>query len=106
MNVTDFASNSCSICAEVYEKSTGHDAVRLDCQHTFGRRCIKKIALRSALCPECGLGAIPAELSERPTHRTILPRNPAAIGCLIMLWFAVANYTFLLLEAIMDHIRP
>ena len=98
MNVNDVTINSCLICSDVFAKSTGHDAVRLDCQHAFGRKCIKKAALRSTLCPECGLSSIPAELSASPKVRTVVVSNPLSIACYILFCLGVLNALALVLE--------
>ena len=55
----------CSICHDSYEESSGHDVVRLNCQHAFGRKCIIHWALENNICPDCGLKTIPAEFSGR-----------------------------------------
>ena len=99
MNVNNSTSNSCLICSDAFEKSTGHDAVRLDCQHAFGRRCIKKAALKSALCPECGLGSIPAEISARPKVRAVSVSHPLSIACNFLFSLGVLNALALALEA-------
>lgn len=52
----------CSICLETYKESTGHDAVRLGCQHAFGRKCIQTWASQSTKCPACRSIFSPASL--------------------------------------------
>lgn len=106
MNVINPTSNSCLICSDVFEKSTEHDAVRLDCQHAFGRSCIKKAALKSVLCPECGVGSIPAELSARPKVRTVVVSNPLSIACYVLFGLGVLNTLALVLEANSHLSRP
>lgn len=106
MIVNNPTSNSCLICSEVFEKSTGHDAVRLDCQHAFGRSCIKKAALKSVLCPECGEGSIPAELSARPKVRTVVVSNPLSIACYILFGLGVLNALALVLEMNLHPSQP
>ena len=65
MNIRYSTEEFCSICYDSYEESPGHDAVRLNCQHAFGRKCIIHWALESNKCPVCGLETIPAELRGR-----------------------------------------
>ena len=65
MNIRYSTEEFCSICYDSYEESPGHDAVRLNCQHAFGRKCIVHWALESNKCPVCGLATIPAELRGR-----------------------------------------
>ena len=64
MNVRYSTEEFCSICYDSYEESSGHDAVRLNCQHAFGRKCIIQWALESNICPVCGLETFPAEVRE------------------------------------------
>ena len=64
MNVRYSTEEFCSICYDSYEESSGHDAVRLNCQHAFGRQCIIQWALKSNICPGCGLETIPTEVRE------------------------------------------
>ena len=65
MNIRYSTEEFCSICYDSYEESPGHDAVRLDCQHAFGRKCIVSWALAGNTCPVCGLETIPAEFTGR-----------------------------------------
>ena len=65
MNIRNSTEEFCSICYDSYEESPGHDAVSLNCQHAFGRKCIIRWALENNICPVCGLETIPAELRGR-----------------------------------------
>ena len=65
MNIRYSTEEFCSICYGSYEDSPGHDAVRLNCQHAFGRKCIIHWASVSNICPVCGLETIPVELRGR-----------------------------------------
>ena len=82
MNIRFSTEEFCSICHGSYEESSGHDAVRLNCQHAFGRKCIMHWALENNICPVCGLETIPAEFSERESifrrlaNRTIFGLTP------------------------------
>ena len=71
MNISYSTEKFCSICYDSFEESLEHGAVRLNCQHAFGRKCIIHWALKSNKCPVCGLKTIPAELQGR---ESILPR--------------------------------
>ena len=53
---------SCSICLEPYKVLTQHDAVRLGCQHAFGRKCIQTWASQSTKCPTCRSNFSPESL--------------------------------------------
>ena len=53
---------SCSICLEPYKELTQHDAVRLGCQHAFGRKCIQTWASQSTKCPTCRSNFSPESL--------------------------------------------
>ena len=53
VNIPFTSEQCCSICLETYEESTRHDAVRLVCQHAFGRKCIQAWASQSNKCPTC-----------------------------------------------------
>ena len=64
MNVRYSTEDFCCICYDSYEESSGHDAVRLNCLHAFGRKCIIQWALESNICPVCGLETFPAEVRE------------------------------------------
>ena len=86
MNIRYSTQEFCSICHDSYEESSGHDAVRLDCQHTFGRKCIIRWALEKNICPVCRLETIPAEF-RRLANRTISGLAPEQkIGLLIGLF--------------------
>ena len=82
MNIRNTTELGCCICLEPYEESTGHDAVRLNCQHAFGRTCINEWAARSTMCPVCGSDTFPAELSgglnafRRLARRIVFICNP------------------------------
>ena len=82
MNIRSSTEEFCSICYDSYEESSGHDVVRLDCQHAFGRKCIIHWALENNICPDCGLKTIPAEFSGRESifrrlaNRTIFGLTP------------------------------
>ena len=82
MNIRSSTEEFCSICYDSYEESSGHDVVRLDCQHAFGRKCIIHWALENNICPDCGLNTIPAEFSDRESifrrlaNRTIFGLTP------------------------------
>ena len=82
MNIRSPIEELCSICFDSYEESSGHDVVRLDCQHAFGRKCIIHWALENNICPDCGLKTIPAEFSGRGSifrrlaNRTIFGLTP------------------------------
>ena len=83
MNVRYSTEEFCSICYDSYEESSGHDAVRLNCQHAFGRKCIIQWALESNICPYCSLETIPAEFRARESvlrrlaNRTVFTFDPA-----------------------------
>ncbi len=62
MNTSFTTEQFCSICLETYKESTGHDAVRLGCQHAFGRKCIQTWASQSTKCPACRSIFSPASL--------------------------------------------
>ena len=68
---------SCSICLEPYKELTQHDAVRLNCQHAFGRKCIQTWASQSTKCPTCRSNFSPESLwadeniLQRLSHRGI-----------------------------------
>ncbi len=62
MNTSYTTEQFCSICLETYKESTGHDAVRLGCQHAFGRKCIQTWASQSTKCPTCRSIFSPASL--------------------------------------------
>ena len=62
MNASFTTEQFCSICLETYKESTGHDAVRLGCQHAFGRKCIQAWASQSTTCPTCRSNFSPASL--------------------------------------------
>ena len=62
MNVPFTTEQFCSICLEPYKESTRHDAVRIGCQHAFGRKCIQTWALESTKCPTCRSNFSPASL--------------------------------------------
>ena len=82
MNIRYSTEEFCSICYGSYEDSPGHDAVRLNCQHAFGRKCIIRWASVRNICPVCGLETIPAEFSGRESifrrlaNRTIFGLTP------------------------------
>ena len=93
MNIRYSTEEFCSICHDSYEESSGHDAVRLDCQHAFGRKCIIHWALKKNICPVCCLETIPEEFSggesvfRRLANRTIFGLAPEQkIGLLIGLF--------------------
>ena len=96
MNVRYSTEELCSICYDSYEESSGHDAVRLNCQHAFGRKCIIQWALESNICPFCSLETIPAEFRARENvfrrlaNRTVFAIEPEhrfdfAVGLLLAL---------------------
>ena len=62
VNISFTTEQFCSICLETYNESTGHDAVRLGCQHAFGRQCIQAWASQSTKCPTCRSNFSPASL--------------------------------------------
>ena len=82
MNIRYSTEEFCSICHDSYEESSGHDAVRLNCQHAFGRKCIIHWALENNTCPVCRLETIPAKLRGRESifrrleNRTIFGLAP------------------------------
>ena len=82
MNIRYSTEEFCSICHDSYKESSGHDAVRLDCQHAFGRKCIIHWALEKNRCPVCRLETIPAGFPERESvfrrlaNRTIFGLAP------------------------------
>ena len=97
MNIRYSTQEFCSICHDSYEESSGHDAVRLDCQHAFGRKCIIHWALKKNICPVCRLETIPAEFSggesvfRRLANRTISGLAPRQkIGLLIGLFVGLS----------------
>ena len=93
MNIRYSTEEFCSICHDSYEESSGHDAVRLNCQHAFGRKCIIRWALVSNICPVCGLETIPADF-RRLAERTIFgPTREQKSG---LLGLSVALYGGLL----------
>ena len=106
MNIRYSTEDFCSICYGPYEESSEHDAVRLACQHAFGRKCIVSWALEGNICPVCGLETIPAEFTGRESifrrlaNRTIFGLAPEqktglALGVFLTLYvgFMVAvNY--------------
>ena len=97
MNIRYSTEDFCSICYGPYEESSEHDAVRLDCQHAFGRKCIVSWALAGYTCPVCGLETIPEEFTGRKSlfrrlaNRTISGLAPEqkiglALGVFISLY--------------------
>ena len=82
MNIRYSTEEFCSICHDSYEESSGHDAVRLNCQHAFGRKCIIHWALKKNICPVCRLETIPADFPGRESvfrrlaNRTIFGLTP------------------------------
>ena len=108
MNVRYSTEEFCSICYDSYEESSGHDAVRLNCQHAFGRKCIIQWALESNICPFCSLETIPAEFRARENvfrrlaNRTVFAIDPEqrfdfAVGLFLALYLAcmlAVNYQF------------
>ena len=93
MNIRYSTEEFCSICHDSYEESSGHDAVRLNCQHAFGRKCIIHWALQNNICPVCRLETIPAKFPGRESvfrrlaNRTIFGLTPAQkIGLLVGLF--------------------
>ena len=96
MNIRYSTEGFCSICYDSYEKSPEHDAVRLNCQHAFGRKCIIHWALKSNICPACGLETIPAEFQGRKSifhrlaNRTIFGlTSEQKVGLLLGLFLAL-----------------
>ena len=93
MNIPFTTEQFCSICLEPYKESNRHDAVRLGCQHAFGRKCIQAWASQSTMCPTCrsnfspeALRAdenTPLRLSERPVV-TLHEKKIAAFSGLIV----------------------
>lgn len=62
VNISFTTEQLCSICLEAYNESTGHDAVRLGCQHAFGRKCVQAWASQSTTCPACRSNFLPESL--------------------------------------------
>ena len=60
MNIPFTIELSCSICLEPYKELTQHDAVRLGCQHAFGRKYIQTWASQSTRCLINSLWLIPS----------------------------------------------
>ena len=88
MNIRYSTEEFCSICYDSYEDSPGHDAVRLNCQHAFGRKCIIRWASVSNICPVCGLETIPAEF-HRLAERTIFGLTQEQTSGLLGLFVAL-----------------
>ena len=89
MNIRYSTEEFCSICYDFYEESPGHDAVRLNCQHAFGRKCIIRWAMVSNICPVCGLETIPAEfhrLAERTIFDPTREQNSGLLGLFVALF--------------------
>lgn len=53
MNIPVTTEEFCAICLEPYTESNLDDAVRLGCQHAFGRRCSQAWASQCTICPTC-----------------------------------------------------
>ena len=76
MNIRYSTEKICAICFGSYDESSEHDAVRLNCLHAFGRKCIIQWALESKICPVCGLETVPAEVREGAcVYRRLANRN-------------------------------
>ena len=99
MNIRYSTEEFCSICYDSYEESSGHDAVRLNCQHAFGRKCIIRWALVSDICPVCGLETIPAEfhrLAERTIFGLTREQKSGLLGLFLALYgglLTASHYT-------------
>ena len=106
MNIQYSTEDFCSICYEPYNNSTDHDAFKLQCQHAFGRSCIKTWATKNITCPMCGLSTFPPELLgglnpyRRLADRTILAPDPiefrmlfdreeVGLGCAFLFGFSL-----------------
>ena len=99
MNIRYSTEEFCSICYGSYEDSPGHDAVRLNCQHAFGRKCIIRWASVSNICPVCGLETIPAEfhrLAERTIFGLTWEQKSGLLGLFVALYgglLTASHYT-------------
>lgn len=108
MNVQYSTEDFCSICYEPYDNSTDHDAFKLQCQHAFGRSCIKTWATKSTTCPMCKLSTFPPELLgglnsyRRLADRTIFAPDPVefraffeheevGLGCAFLFGFSLGS---------------
>lgn len=108
MDIQYSTEDFCSICYEPYSNSTDHDAFKLECQHAFGRSCIKTWATKSITCPMCGLSTFPPELLgglnpyRRLADRTILAPDPiefrmlfdreeVGLGCAFLFGFSLGS---------------
>lgn len=108
MNIQYSTEDFCPICYESYNNSTDHDAFKLECQHAFGRSCIKAWATKSTTCPMCGLSTFPPELLgglnpyRRLADRTILAPDPiefrmlfdredVGVGCVFLVGFSLGS---------------
>ena len=99
LNIPFTTELSCSICLEPYKELAQHDAVRLGCQHAFGRKCIQTWASQSTKCPACRSIFLPESLwadentpQRRAYRRIVALCEDSGVCCGLILGLIICSY--------------